>query len=385
MPGLNPRRGASLAEMIVALTLTAIVSTAGVAALSSAERYITRSRAASEARRTLREAESVLATDLRATSPDSLRVRGDTAVDFLGLVGVSVLCASSGGVLVLPPEVSTGGHPLSSWRAAPEAGDLLALFDTADGGRWRLAVVDSASTRADGAGCTPSTGLISAADSVARRAVTRVVLRSTPGAAGVVGAPVRVMRAGRYALTRSGDGSWSLSYRRCAGASCGTAQPVVGPLAAPADSGIVFTGIEFESRIEVAVRTLPGSSRGACAKPESCGSRCGTVRPARPDRGRPGERSGFAFRSRSASFWWSRCSSPSCSKAPCRSSGSRGARSRALVRRPPPAPRSPISWLQAPTVPSSCFLAGPSRPAYRSSARRPRGSPFSPSVRKCSG
>jgi len=48
---------------------------------------------------TVREAEAVLASELRAASSDSLLVRGDTAIDFLGLVGVSVVCVSSGAVL----------------------------------------------------------------------------------------------------------------------------------------------------------------------------------------------------------------------------------------------------------------------------------------------
>ena len=168
-----------------------------------------------------------------------------------------MVCVPSANALVLPPDVAAGGLPYSSWRAAPEAGDIVAVFDTAGAGRWRTAVVDSAGTRADGAGCKPSSGLMSPADSAARRAVTRVVFHavSDPIVA-VAGAPVRVLRGGRYALTRSTDGSWSLSYRRCTGSACGSAQPVVGPLAAPGDSGLVFTDVPGESRIEVALRPL---------------------------------------------------------------------------------------------------------------------------------
>jgi hypothetical protein len=190
-------------------------------------------------------------------------VRGDTAVDFLGFVGVSVICVISGNVVVLPPDVAAGGNAYSSWRAAPEGGDILAAFDTA-GGVWRTAVVDTASTRTDGEGCEPSSGLLSAADSIARRPVTRVVLRSslTPGVS--VGSPVRVVRSARYALTKAGDGSWSLSYRRCTGSSCGVAQPVAGPLAAPGDSGLVFANIAAGERVEARLRTpaaRPGATR----------------------------------------------------------------------------------------------------------------------------
>jgi hypothetical protein len=251
---LKSRRGAGLAEMLVALTLSAIVSAAAAAALTNAERYMQRARATSDARRTLREAAAVLGSELRAAALDSVRLRGDTAVDFLGLVGVGVVCVTTVNVLVAPPDVAAGGVPYSSWRAVPEAGDLLAVFDTSAGGTWRTVTVDSANTPTNGAGCKPSSGLMSAADSAARRPVTRMVLHSALTPAPVPGAPLRVVRPGRYALTRAADGSWSLSYRRCS-SGCGVAQPVVGPLAAPADSGLVFTLVASESRLEAAMRT----------------------------------------------------------------------------------------------------------------------------------
>jgi hypothetical protein len=260
MPRLNLRRGASLAEMIVALTLAAIISAAGATALAGTERYMRRVRETSDARRMIREAKSVLASELLAVSSDSLRVRGDTAVDFLGLVGVSVVCASQGTVLVLPPDAAGGGYPYSSWRATPEPGDIVAVFDTARGGRWRTAVVDTATSRTDGAGCKPSTGLLSVADSIARRPVTRVVLQTTfDSTVAIVGAPLRVLRSARYALTRAADGSWSLSYRRCTGTSCGVAQPVAGPFASPGDSGVTFTYVASESRLVAALRARPAA------------------------------------------------------------------------------------------------------------------------------
>lgn len=256
MPGLNIRRGAGLAELIVAMSLSAIFAIAATTAMAGAERYMRRARATSDSRRAVREAAAVLASDLRAAPLDSLRIRGDTAVDFLGLVGVAVVCVRSGSIVVLPPDAAADGRPYSSWRAPPEAGDVVAAFDTSGGGAWRAAVVDSAAERADGAGCVPSSGLVSSADSAARRPVMRLVLRSSLDSAAVrVGAPVRVVRGGRYALTRAADGSWSLSYRRCAGPTCGVAQPVAGPFAAPVDSGLQFTLVTSESRVEAAIRT----------------------------------------------------------------------------------------------------------------------------------
>ncbi|MFI5233470.1 MAG: hypothetical protein ACHQSE_13255 [Gemmatimonadales bacterium] len=258
MRRMTCRRGAGLAEMIVALVLAAVVSAAGATALAGAERYARVARAESAARRTLREARDVLASELSPTAADSLHVRGDTAVDFLGLVGVSVVCVSSGTLLVLPPDAASGGYPFSSWRASPEPGDLVAVFDSAAGGVWHAATVDTASTSTTGAGCTPASGLLSASDSAVRRAVIQVVLTASlaPGAARV-GSPVRVVRRARYALTRAADGSWSLSYRRCDASACGVAQPVAGPFAAPRDSGLVFVAAPGEGRLDATLRTPP--------------------------------------------------------------------------------------------------------------------------------
>ena len=208
----------------------------------------------------------MLATELRSALSDSVRVRGDTAVDFLGLVGVSVVCVVSANVLMLPPDVASAGAAYSSWRATPESGDVLSVFDTAGAGGWRAAVVDSASPPVNGGGCNPSSGLLSTADSIARRPFTRVVLRAPLTPVPLVGAPVRVARPGRYALTRAADGSWSLSYRRCTG-SCGVAQPVAGPFAAPSDSGLVFIKMSRRS-----ARDFPAQSGDT-----DCGRRNGRV------------------------------------------------------------------------------------------------------------
>jgi hypothetical protein len=261
------RRGVALAELIVAFVLATIVAAASATAMLGAERYLRRAGMSSDDRRALHEAGSALVADLRAVSIDSLRLRGDTAVEFLGLVGTSAACIVTDTAIVLPPDVASSGSPVSVWRAAPEAGDLVAAFDTLGAGAWRMATVLSVATRTDGAGCIPSIGLMSSADSAARRAVTTVRLdRSLPRSV-PVGAPVRVMRRGRYTLFHGTDKSWELAYRRCdlAGA-CAAAQSVAGPLAAFADSGLVFRIAGDASAI---VATLRAPIRVSGVAPET--------------------------------------------------------------------------------------------------------------------
>jgi len=250
------RRGASLAEFVVAFTLAVLLVAAAAAALTGAERYMRRAAAASEARRVVREAETALLSELRQAAVDSLRLRGDTAVEYLGLIATSVACTISGRVVVLPPASAGMSVPYSVWLGVPEAGDILAVFDTTGAGGWRTAVVQAASSRKDGAGCTPASGLLSSKDSSSRLTASRLEVDRVLGAGVAVGAPVRVLRRAQFSLTRGSDRKWSLSYRRCdATGACESSQPVAGPLAGIADSGLVFARDASARGISVALRT----------------------------------------------------------------------------------------------------------------------------------
>jgi hypothetical protein len=182
VPGLTRApSGAVLAELVVTLALGAILAAATATALVSAERYARRASVTSEDRRTMREVELTLESELRAAAIDSVRVRGDTAADFIGLVGTSVTCAASPGEIVLPPSVVSNAVPFTVWRATPAPGDFVAVYDTVPPGGWRTMVAVAVETHTDGAGCVPASGLLSATDSAARRPVTRLLLdRSLP-------------------------------------------------------------------------------------------------------------------------------------------------------------------------------------------------------------
>lgn len=262
------RRGVTLPELLVAMVLASLLAAGGAAAMLTAERYLRQVSGKSDAQRTVREVTAVLAAELRTADADSLRIRGDTAVDFLGLIGTSVACiATPDSALVLPPDVTTLPSPLTVWRGTPATGDLVVVYDTSAGGHWqaaRLALVSSSSSATGG--CLPADGLFSSADSAARRPVTRLALdRLLPPGIGA-GAPVRVMRRGRYLLFRGSDHAWALAYRSCdAVGVCGTAQPVAGPLAAVADSGLVFARPAGTSQLMVTVRGPPPGGTGAAS------------------------------------------------------------------------------------------------------------------------
>ena len=248
------RRGFTLVELLVALVLAGIVSAGAAAVLSGTERQMRRAIGVRTSRRTLREADLVLNAELRAASADSIRLLGDTAAEFLALVGTSVACFSERRSLVLPPAMVTIGGPYSVWRNRVESGDMVVAFDTLRGGTWRTASVVSANWRRLGVGCSPASGLLSAVDNAARKAM--LVLELDRDLIGIeVGAPVRVLRRNRYVLRRGVDREWTLSFRRCALAGgCEASQPVVGELASPSDSGLIFTRRGAGPGLDVIVR-----------------------------------------------------------------------------------------------------------------------------------
>ena len=261
MPGLNRRlrKGTTVAELVISLTLAGLLAALGGAALVATERHVRNAVAGSADRRTIREAQSVLATELRTAAAEEITLRGDTAADFLGVVGVSVACVSSGTLLVLPGASSTNGQPFTTWRSPAAAGDLIAAYDTTPPAAWRTARVDTVTSRTDGAGCSSSTGFRTAADSIARRAVTRLRLDRALDVG--TGAPVRILRGGRYMLHFGSDRSWSLAYRACdALGACGSAQPVVGPLATARDSGLSISVSGADPVLIVSVRAPPSST-----------------------------------------------------------------------------------------------------------------------------
>jgi hypothetical protein len=235
------RSGTALAELTVALVIAAVAAAIGGGLMVAAERRTRQNASVDRATQTLRDVAHVLSADIVAALPDSVAVRGDTALDLHAHVGASVACVVSGLELVLPGSATTAAIPFSFWREAPDVGDVLAVWDSTTGGRWHVTAINSVSAAIDGAGCATTTGFRTAADSVARVAVTRVrVAASFPAGVGV-GAPVRVFRPVRWTLYRGSDRTWSIGYRRCPRGSCGSVQPVAGPLASAPDSGLVFS------------------------------------------------------------------------------------------------------------------------------------------------
>ena len=247
------RAGAALAELTVAIMIAGVAAAIGVAILVAAERRTRADASADRATQSARDVARLLVGEIEAALPESVTVRGDTAIDVHAHVGMSVACVAAGAVLVVPGASVVTGLPFTFWRQLPEAGDLILAWDSTAGGQWERALIDSVSAPATGGGCASTTGFRSPADSAARFAVTRFRLDRALSPGVVAGAPLRVFRRGRWLLHRSSDRSWSLAYRRCSQSVCSTAQPAAGPLAAAADSGLAFH-LGSPGSVEISVR-----------------------------------------------------------------------------------------------------------------------------------
>jgi type II secretory pathway pseudopilin PulG len=229
------RLGLTLVELLVGLVLLGLTGAAILRlAVSQTHFHVALTRRI-EARRALRESIDLLRTELRGVAPadGGIVVAEPERLDVRSPLGFTVICAidSTRTVVSIPPRLPGAG--LTSWIAAPEVGDTLLVYASADhpdSARWHAHVL-SAPLRRGGA-CPVAGGLVA---SPAESAAVLALHLAPPLASAVApGAVMRVVRRTSYQLYRSGDGRWYLGVRDCLATRaepCGALQPVTGPLA----------------------------------------------------------------------------------------------------------------------------------------------------------
>jgi prepilin-type N-terminal cleavage/methylation domain-containing protein len=241
---LIPPRGFSLAELLVAVVIACAIGAAVMDSAVRQQRFFAADARAAVARGAVRQAVDVLSSDLRALTPSDgdLYVTAADHVDLRMLLGASVLCTigAARDAAVLPPLRGASVLGLTSWVAAPLAGDTVLVFDAGGPGaaddRWARHVL--ASDPIPGGACPVTSGFtVSAAEAASGWSVRlspALALTVTPGAA------VRFVRRARFELYRAADSKWYLGFSDCLSTRatpCSVVQPVSGPYDA---AGIQF-------------------------------------------------------------------------------------------------------------------------------------------------
>lgn len=270
--GAPLRRGATLVELLVALLLAGVVVAAVARSRASSHTAGSDALARAEARRQLRAGAGAVLATLRGIAPagGDLLALADSALELHITLGASVLCAHAPAGLDTPPSAvllapAGAREGTAAWADAPDAGDrLLVMARDADGpnagdsvppapARWRW----YAATVADG-GTPVRTTCMGAADALA----LRVPLAAPLPAIVHVGAPVRLLRRGRWSVYRSGR-RWYLGWRDvdAGGAGLDVVQPVSGPHDLAAGSGAPRPALAFGDAIRA--RDDAGATEGA--------------------------------------------------------------------------------------------------------------------------
>ena len=257
------RRGFTLAELLITLTILSVIGTVVAQMMMGQQRYYQRTVEQITLRRELRTALSVLPAELRGLSS----VGGDilnfstSSITFRSTLGTSLVCAKTGTTTIDLPPLNSARVTTTSWYTAPVAGDtMFALrYDSlgVKGEYWSGHAITSVSPNASYCAASPYTdATLDAGKSRFRITVSPALPDSV-----VESSPVRFARTGRYALTQAASGNWYLSRSEYLGGAWSAAVPVSGPYMAPAATGQSGMTLAFYDSTGALVSAVANANR----------------------------------------------------------------------------------------------------------------------------
>ena len=257
------RRGITLIELLVTITVLAIVGASLSTILTRQQRFYRDAAETVVVRRELRGGAALLPTDLRAISTAGGDLLAAAATQFAAraTIGSGVVCAVGPQSLDLVPlDLST--NTLTAWYATPQASDTLFVFNegagtgATDDTWWKTSVV---ATSMDAAFC-PGTPYVAAADA----GLPKIRLDITAGVPPevTVGTVVRITRPVRYSLFQpSASSEWYLGYEEHDGRSWSAVAPVAGPLTATGGARFLYYDTTGTQRTPVTAAELTNVAR----------------------------------------------------------------------------------------------------------------------------
>ena len=241
------RRGTSVVELLVALTIAGVVLAAATGSFLRQQRTATGLAATAQAQGQARAAAALLPAQL---SLDALSVEDvvpgagrDTALQFRAAIASGVSCDSARAPAFA---VDDTGLAAGAVAAMPHAGDSLWWY-RADGGSWTGRGITGVSADSGACAAESRTGLLM------RLGVEDTVVIAPR-------TPLRVTRQERLAIYRAGDGSWQLGLREWSDATgaMGAPQPVAGPFQLAATDG-ARTGFRYFDSVGVELPETGGA------------------------------------------------------------------------------------------------------------------------------
>jgi hypothetical protein len=257
---LRNRRGLTLIELIIVMTMFAFIGGVLVSVLLRQQRFQRAIADVADSRGRMRDIATIIPTDLRGTSSvggDLLGI-GLTSLQFRAAIGSSVLCNHpSETVIELPPKTLASGNTLTSWINPPQPGDIVFIYNDGAGAgnvddSWTPFTITDTTSAVDATWCATNgpLALTQAADNGQRK--YRMTLSVAMDTMRIKrGAPVRFAREVRYSLYAASDANWYVGYETCtpsgvagvAGA-CAGRELLAGPVQA-ASADTVSSGLYF--------------------------------------------------------------------------------------------------------------------------------------------
>ena len=230
---LRPRRGTTLPELLVALTICAIVATALLRTVHQSLRFLHDHTVLVEQRAQLQAASHLTASLLAAASPreGDLIALSDSSASFQATIGTAIACRTAGASVELAPLNVASGVTLTAFSDQPQPGDLAARLDegplaSAADDHWVLHTITGIHTLTGACTSTPF------ADPLADASKTGWVFDLNPSPPPTAGATaLRLLRPQRLALYHSTP-DWMMGFTEwnVASASWNLIQPVAGAL-----------------------------------------------------------------------------------------------------------------------------------------------------------
>ncbi|MDB4908952.1 MAG: hypothetical protein JWO05_3736 [Gemmatimonadetes bacterium] len=230
--GYAPRRGNTLVEALIALSLFGLVGAAIASASLHEQRVLDALARSSQSRAQVDAAVDALAASLLAIdAADIVGTTRDSAVEIESTLLAGLACAASASEVVVAIPTTPGTATLGTANTPPENGDDIRwLAGTGGRQRWHAGAVTGAArsgNRCDGSDTTEWRQPASA------RWIINLVRTDSADTPPAVGDMVLIRRRARWSLYKASDKSWWLGWRGWNGAlgRFDVIQPVAGPLA----------------------------------------------------------------------------------------------------------------------------------------------------------